>query len=485
MKGMELMNTILIVLDTWRRDHSGCYGSDWIHTPNINSFAAKSAVFENAYIASYPTLPCRRDILTGRYEFPWRGWGGLEPDDKTLAGVVDEAGKVSYFMTDIYHHWSSNSGSGYWRPFTGFDIVRGQERDKYITDSDIEFEHRALGYPPHVRLKEPHFRNVQYIRREERDWFSPQLFSRAARWIQHNADHEDFFLMIDSFDPHEPWDPPRHYTNLYADPDFDGKEYVVAPYGPVAENLTEAELKHVQALYAGEISMVDRWFGHFMDQVEKMGLMDNTMIILTTDHGTHNGSHGRTGKNWVLWEEISHIPLIIWHPQLGHGARSKQLVQAIDYFPTVMEVSGIDAPDGLHGQSLIPLLEDPSAADDRDAILFGFFGGTCNLTDGEYVLFQGVESSNPPLYSYSGIIDNKNAFDWNSGGSIRCQVKRKIVEERDWTRLYHLPSDPEQESNIAETHPEELLRMQRLMIEKLGEIDAPEELNIRFGLGKI
>jgi len=442
-------------------------------------------VFENAYIASYPTLPCRRDIITGRYEFPWRGWGGLESDDITLAGVMNEAGKVSYFITDIYHHWSSNPGSGYWRPFTGFDIIRGQERDKYITDGDIEFEHRALDYPPHVRLQEPHFRNVQYLRREEKDWFSPQLFSRAARWIQHNADHEDFFLMLDSFDPHEPWDPPRHYTNMYADPNFDGKEYVVAPYAPVEGNLTEAELRQVQALYAGEITMVDRWFGHFIDQVENMGLMENTMIVLTTDHGTHNGSHGRTGKNWVLWEEISHIPLIIWHPQFGHGARPKQLVQAIDYFPTVMEVAGLDVPEGLHGQSLIPWLKAPSATDNRDAILFGFFGGTCNLTDGEYVLFQGITPENPPLYSYSSIITNKNAFDWDSSGSIRCRVNSKIMEERDKTRLYHLPSDPEQEDNIAETQPDELLRMQRLMIKKLREIGVPEELLYRFGLDGI
>jgi arylsulfatase A-like enzyme len=478
------MNTILVVLDTWRRDHSGCYGNEWIHTPNINRFAEKSAVFENAYLASYPTLPCRRDIATGRYEFPWRGWGGLEPDDTTLAGVINDVEKVSYFMTDIYHHWSSNNGSGYWRPFTGFDIVRGQERDKYITDSDIEFDNRSLGYPPHVRAQEPHFRNVQYIRQEERDWFSPQLFSRAARWIQHNADHEDFFLMIDSFDPHEPWDPPRHYINMYADPGFDGKEYVVAPYGPVDENLTEAELKHVQALYAGEISMADRWFGYFMEQVERMGLMENTMIILTTDHGTHNGSHGRTGKNWVLWDEISHIPLIIWHPEFGQGTRPRQFAQPIDYFPTVLEVAGLEAPDGLHGQSLIPWLKDPSAEDNRDAILFGFFGGTCNLTDGEYVLFQGVEFD-LPLYSYSSIIANRKAFNWNSEGKIRCRAGGKFVEERDKTRLYHIPSDPGQENNIAETHPEKLLRMQKLMVRKLGEIDAPAELLTRFGLGKI
>ena len=124
------MNVILIVLDTWRRDHVGCYDNSRIHTPNIDRFAERGAVFENAYLASYPTLPCRRDIATGRYEFPWRGWGGIEPDDVTLGGTVHEAGKVSYFFTDVYHHWTSNPGSGYWRPFSGFDFVRGQERDQ-------------------------------------------------------------------------------------------------------------------------------------------------------------------------------------------------------------------------------------------------------------------------------------------------------------------------------------------------------------------
>ena len=98
-----------------------------------------------------------------------------------------------------------------------------------MTDSDIVFENRTLDYPPHNRPEQPHFRNAQYIRKEERDWFSPQLFSRAARWLQHNAD-QAFFLMIDSFDPHEPWDPPRHYVKLYDDSEDDVMEYPVAPY---------------------------------------------------------------------------------------------------------------------------------------------------------------------------------------------------------------------------------------------------------------
>ena len=340
-----------------------------------------------------------------------------------------------------------------------------------------------MDYPPHNKPDQPHFRNAQYIRREERDWFSAQLFSRAARWVQHNADRE-FFLMIDSFDPHEPWDPPRPYVTLYDDSDEAVNEYPVAPYDWVKGNLTEAELKRVQAIYAGEITMVDRWVGHFLDQVATMGLMDETMIILASDHGTHNGDHGRTGKNWVLWNEITRIPLIVWHPAWGHGTRPGQFAQPIDYFPTVLDAMGIAVPKSvqLHGQSLLPYLRDGHAPG-RDAILYGQFAGTCNLTDGEYALLQGVAESNPPAYAYSSIIANRNQFDWDAD-ALRCKLTPARHPEKHKTRLYHLPSDPKQENDLAAKAPDTLSRMQKLMVEKLRAIHAPSELSIRLGLAK-
>jgi len=481
------MNTILIVLDTWRRDHSGCYGNEWIQTHNINRFAKKSAVFENAYLASYPTLPCRRDIATGKYEFPWRGWGGLEQDDVTLAAALRDAGKLSYFITDVYHHWGRDAGN-YWADFTGFDLVRGQERDGYITDTDIEFDHHRHRYPPHPHAQEPHYRNVQYLRKNESDWFSPQVFQRATRWIEHNADHEDFFLMIDSFDPHEPWDPPRYYTDLYGDPNFDGREFSQAPYGYVKDNLSAEELRHVQALYAGEITMLDRWLGHFLQQVEAMGLMDKTMVILTTDHGTHNGDHGRTGKNWVLMEEISHIPLIIWHPEFGHGTRPKQFVQPVDFFPTVLEAAGVHVPMDLelHGHSIIPYLLNAEAKSARDAVVFAEFGCAVNITDGEYKLVQGIAPDNPPLYSYSGRKSKWSSDDWGAFDGTRRLVGPKNASgarlERNQNRLYHLATDPGEKKNIFAECPEIVQRLQAILTRKLKAIGAPDELLDRFDL---
>lgn len=480
------MNTILIVCDTWRRDHSGAYGNAWIHTPHINAFAARSAVFENAYLGSYPTLPCRRDIATGRLEFPWRGWGGLEADDVTLPGLLGQAGKVSYLITDVYHHWGRDAGN-YWRDFTGFDLVRGVERDGYITDADVQFTSRPLGYPAHNRADEPHYRNVQVLRRHEEDWFSPQVFLRAARWLQHNAGHRDFFLMIDSFDPHEPWDPPRYYTNLYDDPGYAGREFPVAPYGPVQNQLTPAELRHVQALYAGEITMLDRWLGHFLEQIEVMGLLENTMVILTTDHGTHNGDHGRTGKNWVLMQEIARLPLIVWHPEHGHGSRPRAFVQPMDFLPTILENAGLEAPTGIHGRSLLPWLRSPEQADPRASVIFGEFRFSAYCCDGQWVLAQGVAPGNPPLYSYSAGRSKWSSPDWGPYDGVRRLVGAKDAatsgSERTTLRLYHLPTDPRQERNLAAAEPAALARLQGLLRQHFTFLGAPGELFARFGLG--
>jgi len=434
------MNVVLIVADTWRRDHVGCYGNRWIRTPNVDRLAGMGAVFDNCRFGSYPTLPCRNDILTGRYEFPWRGWGGPDRDAVTLSGLIDRAGKISYFLTDIYHHWR-RAGGTYWWDFSGFELIRGQERDRWITDADIDVKYPAPEYEEDKNRIGPHLRNAQFLRKDESDWSAPRLFERACRWIRHNAAHDDFFLMVDAFDPHEPWDPPRYYTDLYDDPAYDGHEYVSPAYGPIEGYLTPAEFKHIQAMYAGEITMVDRYVGRLIRQIEAVGLMDKTLIVVTTDHGTYNGDHGLVGKNRTLYEGLAHIPLIVWHPEFAHGKRLDQLVQQIDFLPTVLEAVGVEAPEGIHGRSILPLLRAADAGEDppwRRAALFGNYRDWCNVTDGRWVLHRKFDGSE--------------------------------------TLLFDLQSDPCEERNLAEESPDRLVHMKGLLREKLKEIDAPADL---------
>jgi len=234
--------------------------------------------------------------------------------------------------------------------------------------------------------------------------------------------------------------------------------------------------------------MLDRWLGHFLQQVEAMGLMDKTLIILTTDHGTHNGDHGRTGKNWVLMEEISHIPLIVWHPELGHGTRPEQFVQPVDFFPTILNAAGVDVPPelDLHGHSIIPYLQDTGAESARGAVVFAEFGNAVNITDGEYKLVQGIAPDNPPLYSYSGRKSKWSSDDWGAFDGTRRLVGPKNANgaglEKNENRLYHLITDPGEEKDILADRPEVVERLQAMLARELTAISAPAELMTRFGL---
>jgi len=434
------VNVVLIVADTWRRDHMGCYGNDWIRTPSVDELAKMGTVFENCNFGSYPTLPCRNDILTGRYEFPWRGWGGPDKDAVTLSGLVSKSDRVAYLITDVYHHWRRGGGT-FWWDFTGFELVRGQERDGWITDTDLKIKYPAPQYEQDDSTIGPHLKNAKFSRHREEDWFAPKVFSQACRWIKHNRKHKNFFLMVDAFDPHEPWDPPRSYVSYYGNPTFEGNEYVAPTYGPVEGYLTEEEFKHVQALYAAEVTMVDRWIGKLVNQIKHAKLLDKTMIIVTSDHGTYNGDHGLVGKNRQLYRCLSHTPMVVWHPEFAHGKRLENIVQPVDLFPTILEAVGLDVPDDIHGRSWLGALEADGEGDSRDAALFGWHDQWCNVTDGRYVLHR-------PL------------------------------GDDDETMLFDLEKDPGEENNLAKSKAKakQLSRMSALLLDKLKEIDAPAEL---------
>src|SRR5262249_18018599 len=151
---------------------------------------------------------------------------------------------------------------------------------------------------------------------------------------------------LDTFDVHEPWDPPRWYVDLY-DPGYEGDEPVYPRYDR-AGYLTEAELRHVRALYAGEITMMDRWVGRVLEKVRDLGLWDQTCIVFMADHGWYFGEHGYIGKHtvldrragWPLYQEVAHIPMLVRVPGLPPG-RCDALCQPADLLPTLCELAGI------------------------------------------------------------------------------------------------------------------------------------------------
>jgi len=340
------LNIIEIVSDTFRRDFLGCYGNEWIRTGRVDAFAEKSLVFDEAYIASYPTMPNRADNFTGKYTFNYLGWAPLPREEVLLAEVLRKAGYSTKAVVDTPF-------------FIGRGELKGREGD-YNYDRGFEDFERVRGQGRVDRI------DVNLQRRYEADYCAPSTMLAASRWLERHY-KEKFFLYADTWDPHEPWDPPTWYADLYRSKGAEGSGFdTFAEYQKIdgrpgrglAASLTEDELNRLRALYAGEVTMVDRWVGMLIQKIEDLGLLEETAVIFTTDHGSYHGEHGYVHKTSPLYEEVAHIPLIMRMPDSIGGVRGRcdALVQPPDLMPTMLELAGVQVPQTVQGKSLLPII---------------------------------------------------------------------------------------------------------------------------------
>ncbi len=363
--------------------------------------------------------------------------------------------------------------------YSGFEFIRGAESDAWHTDPLDDFP-----CPPADRLtkNERHWRNVHHLRRSEEDWFCAQVFRQASDWLEHNHTYDDFYLHLDCFDPHEPWDPPAELVQAF-DPlayEIEGWK-AAAPYAPWHGAMTEAQFKSARARYAAKVVLVDCRLGRLLDTMDRLNLWSNTLVIFTTDHGTYNGDHGRMGKMQThLHDASAHIPFIIAHPTLAHGERREQLVQLVDIYPSVLAAVGRPIPPDRHGTNLLPSLANPGAFT-RTYALSGVFGKSVSITDGRWVLHQSPGAENQPLYWHSPYLAKFAQYDLGP-----YQNGRRVAQTPSWpdpTWLSDTRTDPNELENLAETRPDVLQMMQQALSAKLLEVGAPPEQRERHGNG--
>ena len=357
------MNVIVIVVDTLRYDHIGFHGNDWIETPNLDRLAAQSWVFDRSFSASFPTIPHRTDAMTGRYGAPFHAWMPLRYDVPTLPWTLAGNGYATQLIHDTPH--LVNGGHHFDWPFHAWTFVRGAEVDRdWITDKLVWPENWQpdavwdfVEADPKDRPMLRSYARANRNRKRDEDWNAARLFRTAAQWLADNRRREKFFLWVDCFDPHEPWDVPPDYAKMYAeDPSYDG---CIDPRGFVfgRDNvLTAPAKKRLQAWYAGKVSWVDRWLGEVLDALERTGLSKNTALILTADHGTNVGEWGRFGKKSPVREHETHTPFILRVPGGGSG-RSSVFVQPQDIFATVLGVTGGELPPEVDSHDVLALAQ--------------------------------------------------------------------------------------------------------------------------------
>lgn len=350
------MNIIVIISDTFRRDHLPCYGNNDMITPHLDAFAEKALIFEDGYAASFPTVPMRADLLTGRYTFTYLPWGPIPQSETTLPEILSQAGYVTAAIGDT--PFLSRNGYGHDRGFKDFVYVRGQLGG---TETEYMHLHRPVS--------------------EEMGYCAAKTFKEAGDWLYRHHE-EKFFLYIDTWDPHEPWDPPAHYVKPYL-PDFNGE--VVNPnyWNYKEDGYTERDMEIARACYKGEISMVDHWFGYLMERLRVQNLFENTAVIFTSDHGFYFGEHGLFGKRRFQWSdggdfeggyargltnhdqivfssplhnEVTQVPLLMYMPG-QEGRRISGLVSQPDLNPTILELAGVDPVDSIQAKSVLPLVK--------------------------------------------------------------------------------------------------------------------------------
>lgn len=383
-----IRHIVLVVFDTLRRDAVGHYGTPptWgaIATPNLDAFARESVTFTRAYPEALPTLCARRSIYTGLRTFPFHGgdfrhikgdfvgiapgWGPIPEDQHTLAELFDRKGFRTGLISDLYHQFKPSKN--FWRGFHQWNFIRGQEADAArsgILPSQDEIDHWIPRELQTLRgkatgLDQPGFGAHWFSTRillnmrdrvREDQWFNAQVMQEAARWLEQNLDAERLFLTVESFDPHEPWFVPDHYRRRYDD--GDGQEQVISPYAEMPD-LPEPLVKRTRANYAGLVEMCDRWFGHLVETLRVTGVLEQALVVVTSDHGHSMWERrGYIGKRGYPSDPESYeVPLMVRYPgRRGADTRCDAWVQHHDISATLLDAAGVAPAAPLDGKSFL------------------------------------------------------------------------------------------------------------------------------------
>lgn len=408
---MNKLNLIFIILDSFRQDHISFYNKgqkvfdkiEACKTPNIDKLARRSIVFINAYPNGLPTIPVRTEWMTGQFTLPYKPWQPLSnyPLEITIADILAREGYKNALITDTYHFFKPNMN--FHRSFDTFIWIRGQEYDAYASNKPLKKkveEYINKNYTEIWRKRVEQFlANTEDFTKEE-DYFPAQVFKTAVKWLKKNIHEEKpFMLWIDSFDPHEPWDPPPAF-DTYTDKEYNGPRLIL-PMGGYAQNwATEEEINYIRGLYAGEAVFVDHWVGYFLDNLEDLNLYENTIIVLAADHGHPLADHGKFLKGTDrLYNELLKVPFMIYHPEQTHKV-SDALVQFPDLLPTILELIGLgNNTKTMQGRSFKDIITGDKE-EHREAIITGYHEGIDRcIRDKEWTLIIRPKDQPDELYN--------------------------------------------------------------------------------------
>ena len=440
MIGDDAPNVLVISLDSTRRDLIGTYGGRPRHapnertTPNIDRLAAEGAVFERASATSSWTLPSHVSLLTGWSEVAH----GVDLDGQRLSDEIpllaETLSRAGYRTAGFFSGPYLEARFGFGRGFDRYESVYGEELGRAWSEADSTSVLAATGDgstdSDDIQANTTAMQALENA--SHRDSSSKRVTDALLLELDEIArDDRRFFLFAHYFDPHYDYLPPAPHDSRF-DPGYegalDGADFFTRPEVATFVPVTSAapsgrkrvvgarDLEHVFALYEGELAWTDAHVGRVLDRLDELGLADDTLVILVSDHGDEFFEHGGIGHRRTLFEEVLAVPLIVrWPGRIRAGARVDATISLARVAPTVLDAVGLGARERTPFASLLPLLDDSHAAD---------AGALARIVNTRYVdeIFSTGENNYEVACTLITIVET-----WRQG-SI------KVTREREWLR---------------------------------------------------
>ncbi len=441
-------NILVLIIDSLRPDHVGAYGSPQIQTPNVDALAARGLRFNRAFPEAMVTIPARRSIFTSRRIFPYRnfvpnpelgpspGWLPIEGDENTWNKVLKDEGYWTVQVSDNPHLAFTNAYEPFRKTWDHWRTIVGQA-GYYRDPETVSIELVKKWVPPFMRDDRYMPGMRKYLANtgrgeDEEETCAARVYKDAAGALERAQRRQPFAMVVDSFDPHEPWSPPREYIDLYSDPAYNGQEIGVTNYG-FAHNFSPELFRRLHAIYAGEVTMTDRWLGHFMDRFYELGLDENTMIVLLSDHGYLLGERGYTGKvPSQLHPELAQVPMILVTPDnKAAGEVTQFFASTHDVGPTLLSMLGIDPPGWMEGTNLAAIMDGEAPPEKREVHYGGMYNRFFIRTD-DYVLIGDNQGNERTMYDLRQ--DPHEFFD--------IEKKNKKLSEELYQHVLELAGGP-------------------------------------------
>jgi iduronate 2-sulfatase len=444
-------NVLFIAADDLRVE-LGYYGSEHVCSPNIDRFAKSGTLFNRAYCQQTVCNPSRASMLTGLRPDTLRVWDlpthfrQNHPDVVTLPQLFKQNGYHAQCVGKIFHNWRQDDWKG--------------DPASWSVPSVLHYNSHGNDKPLVEGAVPPNLATTKGLERRDvpdNAYFDGRVADTAIEALrQLKQSDKRFFLAVGFWKPHTPFNAPKKYWDLYdrekvplpanLTPPIDVPE--IALTKDRIGKLTKDNLREMHHGHLAAISYLDAQVGRVLNELDRLKLRDDTIIVFWSDHGLHIGEHGLMRKT-TAFELDAGVPLIIATPDHKAGQRTDALVELLDIYPTLADLCGLPAPKELEGVSLVPILNDPTRTVKEVALT--------QTPRPNYLRGKRL----PEVMGYSIRTPRFRYTEWRDFQTGKARARELYDHKRDRGENRNLAKAPDQKSNLK--------RLKRLLADALKE----------------